>query len=171
MFKILKDCKSIEGFEATCLRKSLKDNKNTSVDDFCEKFKELKIEGQREKSLTKNSLITSNYIGKESMSRKRFQEQRSRSRSRYRSGSRGRSFSRDRLPSFRRDSYSQTRAVNNKSDFRSNHGRDFERCIGCPCKACKNHREVVYNIKESSEKQGEMNVSLRSSNVDAARSY
>ena len=105
------------------------------------------------------------------MSRKRFQEQRSRSWNWYRSVSRGRSFSCDRPPSLRRDSHSQTRAVNNKSDFRSNHGRDFERCIGCPCKACKNHREFVYNIKESSEKQGEMNVSLRSSKVDAAWSY
>ena len=80
MFRTMQASHIIEGFEANCLRKVLKNNKSTVVEDFCEQFKDLKIEGKRDHSLLKSdSLITSNYIGKESSSRKRFQEQQSRS--------------------------------------------------------------------------------------------
>ena len=147
MFRVLKQSNSLDGFEVIQLRKILKENKPTNVEEFSDLYKELKIEGKREQRFIQNkSAIVSNYIGKESSSRRRYQEQRSRSRGRDRSVSRGRSQTRDRSQSFRRDS----RSRNNQFSRKLSKDREFERCIGCQCKECKDNRNVLKSLKEDS---------------------
>ena len=157
MLQVLKRSESLDAFEVIQLRKSIKENKTTNIKDFCDLFRELKIEGKRDDSFIQDKpAIISNYIGKESSSRRRYQEQRSRSRGRDRSMSRGRSQTRGRSQSFRNDS----RSRNNQFGRNFSKGREYERCIGCQCKECKDNRDVLKSLKEESlnKRSSELNV-------------
>ena len=78
MLKVVKKRKKVETFEHQILRDVIKrEEGDVMAANFEEKYKELKIEGKREKT------IEAHYMGSESLSRQRYQNsQRSQSRGR-----------------------------------------------------------------------------------------
>ena len=104
--------KGIENYQLLELRKVVKENKDTVQSDFREKYRELKIESNRGKP------AETFYMGKQSISRQRYNEQRTRRDSQGRDfyeERKGRSDSRGR-PYFRR--YYRRESVRPRSFFK-----------------------------------------------------
>jgi len=141
----------------------VKENKDTVQSDFREKYRELKIESNRGKP------AETFYMGKQSISRQRYNEQRTRRDSqgrdfyeerKGRSDSRGRpyfrryyrresmrtrSFSRDMRLISRNGDRSRDRnrgdRVNEKRSGSKDEKKEYKNCIGCKCEDCKKMRQ------------------------------
>merc|ERR1712243_421505 len=159
--------KGIENYQLLELRKVVKENKETVRNDFREKYRELRIESNRGKP------AETLYMGKQSISRQRYNEQRIRRDSQGRDfyeEKKGRSDSRGRLyfrryyrresmrpRSFSRDMRSVSRNGDRGRDrsrgYRTNEKRsrskdekkEYKNFIGCKCEDCKKMRQ---NAKE-----------------------
>ena len=143
--------KGIENYQLLELRKVVKANEETVQKDFREKYRELKIESNRGKP------AETFYMGRQSLSRQRYNEQRTRrdlqGRDFYeerkgRSDSRGRpyfrryyrresirprSFSRDMRSVSRQRDRSKGDKTNEKRSGSKEDKREYKSCIGCKC--------------------------------------
>ena len=177
----VKKRKRIENFEIQSLREIVKTNDPDVVKNFEEKFKEIRVEGKSKTfkdSVTnytetppstyyteaEQEEIEAMYMGKESLSRKRFSNLRDRTPSqngRQRSLSQARD---DRQRTFSQSGYNNFRA--NRERGRSpgrrqeqqyqdrsrtlSRGRPFPsvRCIGCKCNSCYSNSKTLQRIEE-----------------------
>ena len=137
----------------------VKANKETVQNDFREKYRELKIESNRGKP------AETFYMGKQSVSRQRYNEQRTRRDSqgrdfyeerKGRSDSRGRPYFRRyyrresvRPRSFSRDMRSVSRQRDRSKGDKTNEKRsgskdkrEYKNCIGCKCEDCVKMRKI-----------------------------
>merc|ERR1712121_354503 len=147
-----KQRKGIESYQLLQLRNVLKSDSNEMQKEFVSKYRELKIKSNRGKQTPPvNTLI----MGKRSLSRQRYHDQRirrdSRGRDFYqerrsRADSRGRPYHRkyyrrsnERQRSFSRDMRSRSRG-------RKNDKKQESRCTGCTCDDCKKLRETAKEL-------------------------
>merc|ERR1711962_1700962 len=167
-----KQIKGIENYQLLEIRNVVKTDSVEVQKDFGNKYRELKIESNR----GKQALCANTYLmGKRSLSRQRYHDQRTRRDSqgrdfyqdrRSRNDSRGRPFHRryyrrddDRQRSFSRDmrsmSRNRSRSPNDRDRSRIERGRtnekrsgskQYKNCIGCKCEDCEKMRKTAKEL-------------------------
>merc|ERR1712080_252196 len=164
-----KQRKGIEDYQLQELRKVVKTKSVEVQKDFVKKYRELKIESKRGKQAP---CADTYYMGKRSLSRQRFHDQRTRRDSkgrdfyqdrRSRDDSRGRPFYRryyrrdnDRQRSFSRDMRSMSRkrskSPNRRDGSRTERSsskdntKQYKKCIGCKCEECEKMRKAAKEL-------------------------
>ena len=156
--------KGIENYQSLELRKVVKANRETVQKDFREKYRELKIESNRGKP------AETYYMGRQSLSRQRYHEQRTRRDSqgrdfyqerKGRNDSRGRpffrryyrresvrprSFSRDMRSVSRQRDRSRGEKTDEKRSGSKEDKREYKSCIGCKCDDCVKMRKSAKEL-------------------------
>ena len=156
--------KGIENYQLLELRKVVKANEETVQKDFRDKYRELKIESNRGKP------AETFYMGRQSLSRQRFNEQRTRRDSKGRdfyqerngrSDSRGRpyfrryyrresvrprSFSRDMRSVSRQRDRSRGEKTDEKRSGSKENKKEYKNCIGCKCEDCMKMRKSAKEL-------------------------
>jgi len=185
-----KQGKGIESYQLLQLRDVLKAESDEMQKEFVLKYRELKIESNRGKQAPR---VDAFIMGKRSLSRQRYHDQRirrdSRGRDFYqersRADSRGRPYHRkyyrrsnERQRSFSRDMRSRSKGKsdlpderNGRQTGRKNDKKHELRCTGCTCDDCKKLRETAKGLnvnwcRECKEnEEAEVKVSERSNQV------
>ena len=169
MLWTVKKRKKMETYEYHILRDVVKKEEGEAMSmRFEEKYKELKVEGKREK------VVETHYMGSESLSRQRYQRSQSRDRGRSwnrqdQNRGRSRSFGSRNFDQGGGRRFSQSRSFGQGDNGgrqesktrgfdqgRLNSRNRFENCIGCKCKACIEMRKAahtkVVNMSEVEKK-------------------